>query len=469
MSAFQSQFLGIVGALAVAFIGLLSVAVSLVRRKGGDRSLIAFGFLGLIYGLQWLVQSTAVRTALGYPFDLPYLHAVLTYLLPIPLGAFLLEVFGPGILNSLRLTYCSMIAFAGGAIAFDVATVATGSDRNIPFMLVIVWCAVGFVNLSFPKRREPIDLLVVRSSLLVLFAAITHDNLGGLGFMSHWPNLTNAGFVLLCFGLGFVAVQHFVLNERALLAVEQELAIARQIQQSNLPSTLTVPDGVSIAARYIPMTAVAGDFYDVHVDERGGVGILIADVSGHGIGAALIASMLKVGFAAQSLHISEPGRLLTGLNWILQGKVRDCFVTACAVYINPGGLRLRYANAGHPAPMVLRRNGAGVDDLPGGGMILGPFPEASYESQEAPLFRGDRLLLYTDGLLEARDKNAEEFGEGRLRTALRELSTKNSTELALSSLVERLMTWTGKRSDTAPDDDLTLLLVDVGGSGHELS
>lgn len=105
MSTFQSEFFGIVGALAVAFVGLISVVVSFVRRKGGNRSLISFGFLGLIYGLQWLLQSTAVRSALGSPFDLPYLHAVLTYLLPIPLGAFLLEVFGPGILNSLRLTY----------------------------------------------------------------------------------------------------------------------------------------------------------------------------------------------------------------------------------------------------------------------------------------------------------------------------------------------------------------------------
>jgi len=119
-----------------------------------------------------------------------------------------------------------------------------------------------------------------------------------------------------------------------LLAIQKELETARLIQQSILPQTVPQIDGLDIAARYIPMTSVAGDFYDFIVVDNKRVGILIADVSGHGMPAALIASMLKIALAAQSPHADDPAQVLKGLNRALCGKFQHHYVTAAYVFVD---------------------------------------------------------------------------------------------------------------------------------------
>src|SRR5437764_690070 len=131
-----------------------------------------------------------------------------------------------------------------------------------------------------------------------------------------------------------------------LYAIQKELETARQIQHSILPSQIPKISGIDIAARYIPMTAVAGDFYDfIIVDERH-IGILVADVSGHGMPAALIASMLKIALAAQVAKAANPAEVLHGLNLALCGKFEHHYVTAAYVYLDLETRVLRYAGAG---------------------------------------------------------------------------------------------------------------------------
>src|SRR5579863_344871 len=153
---------------------------------------------------------------------------------------------------------------------------------------------------------------------------------------------------------------HLMLREahaqiaKQLVEINTELEMARQIQLSILPSSTPKLTGMDIVARYVPMTSVAGDFYDfIVVDERH-VGILIADVSGHGLPAALIASMLQVALAAQLGHASEPGRVLAGLNLALCGKFQHHFVTAAYVFVDMETNSISYAGAGHP-PLLLWR------------------------------------------------------------------------------------------------------------------
>jgi sigma-B regulation protein RsbU (phosphoserine phosphatase) len=133
---------------------------------------------------------------------------------------------------------------------------------------------------------------------------------------------------------------HLILREaheqlaRQLVAINHELEMARQIQLSILPSKTPKIRGVDIAARFMPMTSVAGDFYDFIIVDDQHVGILIADVTGHGLAAALIASMLQVALAAQFAHAAEPGRVLAGLNQALCGKFRQHFVTAAYLFVD---------------------------------------------------------------------------------------------------------------------------------------
>src|SRR6516225_756295 len=133
-----------------------------------------------------------------------------------------------------------------------------------------------------------------------------------------------------------------------LLALNTALEMARQIQLSILPHTLPKLSRLDIAARFLPMTSVAGDFYDfIRVDDEH-LGILIADVSGHGLPSALIASMLQVALTAQAAYAAEPAKVLSGLNSALCGKFTQNFVTAAYVYVDLEQNLIRYAGAGHP-------------------------------------------------------------------------------------------------------------------------
>ena len=146
---------------------------------------------------------------------------------------------------------------------------------------------------------------------------------------------------------------HLMLREahaqiaRQLLAINMELEMARQIQLSILPRSTPKIQGLEIVARYLPMTSVAGDFYDFIVVDEKHVGILVADVSGHGLPSALIASMLQVALTAQAGHASDPARVLSGLNQALCGKFELNFVTAAYVYVDMEKKLLTYAGAGH--------------------------------------------------------------------------------------------------------------------------
>ena len=135
---------------------------------------------------------------------------------------------------------------------------------------------------------------------------------------------------------------------RQLIAINIELEMARQIQLSILPRETPKLNGLDIFARYIPMTSVAGDFYDFIIVDDKHVGILIADVSGHGLPSALIASMLQVALSAQAPHASDPVQVLVGLNKALCGKFEHNFVTAAYVYVDLEKKVITYAGAGHP-------------------------------------------------------------------------------------------------------------------------
>jgi len=244
-----------------------------------------------------------------------------------------------------------------------------------------------------------------------------------------------------------------------LLALNNELEMARQIQLSILPHSIPQPPGLEIAARFFPMTSVAGDFYDfIQIDDKH-LGILIADVSGHGLPSALIASMLQVALTGQTGHASEPAKVLAGLNRALCGKFTHNFVTAAYVYVDVEKNLMRYAGAGHP-PVLQWRNSTGkTTKVLENGLVLGMFEEAIYEALEFPLEVGDRYVLYTDGVPEAANPSEEQFGVDRFMHFI-----ENNTHLGADQFVETFMAelsrWSGQTADQWQQDDITLLVVD---------
>jgi sigma-B regulation protein RsbU (phosphoserine phosphatase) len=258
---------------------------------------------------------------------------------------------------------------------------------------------------------------------------------------------------------------HLVLREarehlaRQLLDINNELEMAREIQLSILPHEIPQIEGLEIGARYIPMSSVAGDFYDFIIVDEKRVGILIADVSGHGLPASLIASMLKVALAAQSPHAFDPARVLAGLNQSLCGKFKHHFVTAAYAFVDMEKNSLSYAGAGHP-PLLLWRTATGsASEVLQNGLLLGLFPEASYSAVEVRVEPGDKAVLYTDGILETRSPSEQEFGIDLFKGFLDSNHNLNADSFA-DSLLDELSNWSEHPRGNGQEDDITVVAID---------
>jgi len=258
---------------------------------------------------------------------------------------------------------------------------------------------------------------------------------------------------------------HLVLREaREKLALQlsylnSEVEMARQMQLSTLPQEVPKIAGLEIAARYIPMTAVAGDFYDFIIVDEKHLGILVADVSGHGLPAALIASMLKVALAAESSHASDPARVLAGLNHSLYGKFLEKFVTAAYVFVDMQKNILSYAGAGHPPLLLWRMSTGSTSVLLENGLPLCLFSGATYSAGEVPVEPGDKAVLCTDGILEARSPSEQEFGLDLFRGFL-ESNHHLGAEAFVDSFLDELSGWSEQPEGCGEEDDITLLVID---------
>jgi serine phosphatase RsbU (regulator of sigma subunit) len=240
-----------------------------------------------------------------------------------------------------------------------------------------------------------------------------------------------------------------------LVAINRELDIARQIQSSILPQSMPRITGLTITARYRPMTAVAGDIYDFMEIDAQRLGILVADVSGHGVPAALIASMVKVALAAQREHADRPAAVLAGMNGTLCGHLAGQYVTAAYLLIDTRSRLIRYGAAGHPPMLRSSREDKTINEVEQNGLILGFVDNGEYKEVEQSLRPGDRFLLYTDGLTEAVDGNDDLFGLERLKATF-----AATAGLQPATVADNLLTSVDQWSGRAPRDDLTLVHVD---------
>lgn len=223
--------------------------------------------------------------------------------------------------------------------------------------------------------------------------------------------------------------------------IEQELRVARLIQQTLLPKTLPEPGGWDVAAHYQPAREVGGDFYDFFDLPDGRLGIVVGDVTDKGVPAALVMATTRSVLRATALspaspneapergtnwqlrhgirqsRLASPGEVLERVNDVLYPDIpQNMFVTCLYAILDPRTGRLRYANAGHDLP-YLRREGrpGGAEELRATGMPLGLMPGMAYEEKEALLGPGDSVLFYSDGLVEAHDPQREMFGFPRLQ------------------------------------------------------
>jgi serine phosphatase RsbU (regulator of sigma subunit) len=255
--------------------------------------------------------------------------------------------------------------------------------------------------------------------------------------------------------LGYVVLKQVFDSERRIAAVSRELETARQIQQSILPKRVPSLPGLAVAAHYDSMTEVAGDLYDFVTTPSGQLGILVADVSGHGVPAAIVASMVKIALAVQEGEVADPGAVLTRMNRALYGRFEKAYVTAVFALIDPAAGTLTYASAGHPSPLLRRADGR-VESFDERGIVLGFMPDAAYGTAVVRgLAAGDRLVFYTDGITEAARADGEFFGDREFQRLLA-TGEPHAADQFMTTLVEAARRWVG--ADFA--DDVTVVVVD---------
>src|SRR3954451_4977653 len=244
---------------------------------------------------------------------------------------------------------------------------------------------------------------------------------------------------------------------------EQELEVARLIQQNFLPKELPELPGWRIAAHYRPAREVGGDFYDVIPFPDGRVGFVVGDVTDKGVPAALVMSATRTLIRASAQRLVEPGEVLARVNdHLCPDMPAKMFVTCLYGVLDPSSGHLRFANAGHDLPYV--KTADGIVELRARGMPLGLMPGMEYEEKDAVLEPGDSVLLHSDGIVEAHDPARAMFGFPRLKEVM---AAAPPGRQLIDRVLSELEAFTGPGAEQ--EDDITMVTLERSGRGDDSS
>jgi sigma-B regulation protein RsbU (phosphoserine phosphatase) len=463
LETLRGEVIDIVLGTVFLTVGATACAIAAIRWRRGVRILVWWGIFSGIYGLQKLGQTPTILNVLPHALKsaTPYVMTVVMYLLLVSA----LLAWRDLSLGKLRFLV-QLEIFVGLAIAVvGIGTFALGGPANkwmfynnlLAVLAMLVLLAVVLVP-KFSKFLVVPNHRVLAAATLIFALEVLYTNLGTVLRYRPVPLVDSLGFAVLLFSLGYVALEIMFTNERRLLSIETELETARQIQSSILPASVPELENLRIAASYHPMTAVAGDFYQFVRSDNKHLGILVADVSGHGVPAALISSMIKVGMQSVAVHADDPAQVLGGLNRILSSEAHGQFASAAYVWIDTENREAVYSAAGHP-PLLCWRNKRGkMQRIESNGLLFGVEPDSEYPVCSVPLEPSDRLLLYTDGVTETQNAAGEEFGDRQLERVVRDNRLQPASEL-LRQVLSELQGW--RPAAVNQQDDITLIVVDV--------
>jgi sigma-B regulation protein RsbU (phosphoserine phosphatase) len=446
----------IVAATFIASLGVAALALYALGKRSTDLAPLAFAAFALIYAIRLAVATRTIQATLsesGGPWG--DINAVLTYAI-LPAGAWMGEsLLGAGWRGSLRTVRAIAVVVAPVGVATIFATGHTEWLMLLNNLLVLVM--LGAIGATVIRHPPDLSTVFVRVGVILAAAFIFAENLRAMGVL-RWPvGIEFIGILTFVSSIAFAVADRFLRTEGRLAAVDRELATARRIQQAILPERVPELQRFRLDVRYLPMTEVAGDFYDF-LNVTGSQGtVLIADVSGHGVPAALIASMVKIAAASHDASVTDPGALLSAVSRTLDGQLGGQFLTAMCVHLDAERGEIAYAGAGHPPLLHWRAAEQTLDVLNSEGLLIGLIP-SPYVSRIARVQRGDRLLVYTDGVLEATNKDGGFFGDERFHAVIAQNATKSATELG-RSIVEEMTSWSGNSAGFA--DDVTVVVVEV--------
>ena len=238
------------------------------------------------------------------------------------------------------------------------------------------------------------------------------------------------------------------------------MEIASRIQQSLLPKHRPELPGITVAGTVIPTTKIGGDYYDYLVDRNGQLNLLIADASGHSLASALMITMIRSILRHELMRGRPLDRILFNINQVMFDDLvkSEMFISLFCARYNSGTHQLSFVNAGHNSPLLQRSTGQHPEKLDGdSGVILGILQDTVYREHTITVNPGDVLLLYTDGVIEARNPAGQQFGENRLGELLQQHQALPSEKLwqQIYQAIHRHI------NGAEQHDDITLLVLKI--------
>ncbi len=339
-----------------------------------------------------------------------------------------------------------------------------------PFLAAIL--VVYAAALRLRKGYRPARYFLLAWSVLIVSVLVTSlRNLSWIpdNYVTHWSAQFGSlvEMTLLSFALAdrIKTLEKDSLQARLenyesqlkLTEIEQELKIARELQESILPERLPEVQNLKISVRSEFASSVGGDFYDFQYLDSGKLGIFLSDVSGHGIPAAIIASMVKLAFSIESRKNEDPAEVLRSINRSLSGKYGKHFITAAYLLVDGQTGHVVYSNAGHPPIVAISRETGETKEIFLPGWIMGMDPNLKNSVVDFQMKPGDRLVIYTDGITEARSPSGEIYGFQRFYKLLGDSIGLTGEKLA-DLLFSTIRKFAGNRKHF--EDDLTFMVLD---------
>ena len=449
----RQLLLGSAGNVAIAIltmgVALGAFVLQSLRRRSKERTLFWFGAFAFLYGLRVLLQTGVMqylveRSTLGFAIRL------ITFTIGMPAVMFAWGLVSDRLALAPKVLLIINAVMAIASVAFYSNERIQGALDLLNSVLVIGFTLAYLIYIFLPRCQNISGIKALRVIFLVLGVFVLYTNLVG-ALSQRRVDVEFIGFFVFICSLGYLTAARSFRNEEQLATLRKELDIARRIQSSILPEQMPRLSGLRLAAKYLPMSEVAGDFYEFLIVDERRIGILIADVSGHGIPAALVASMVKIAIASQFANAHDPAQVISGLNATLHGNLQGQFVTAAYVFFDLELMTGCYSAAGHPPLLRYSPTTKLSESITENGLVLGVFPTAAYSSCSFQVLPGDRFLLYTDGVLEA-SRNNEEFGEARLLDYFTKASTADQI---CESVTAAIHNWAGGIAG----DDITVVAM----------
>jgi sigma-B regulation protein RsbU (phosphoserine phosphatase) len=446
----------------IATLGGTAITLYAFRRREREKFLLWFGLFSILYALVLTVRNSVFQLGFGQPQAIGLAVEHLISLSTVVPALLLFEDFygrgWHGSVRSLIGVYCAAAAVVVVSITHHHRSNLILPPGTVLIILVPVVLAVGYLAGYRPPVMPHRRMLF--AGMISFFCAFSTDRLLRRQVGDWHTGVEPYGFLALAICLSYVTVRRIIADDRRLLSLSDEMRAATRIQKAILPREIPRLERASIAVRYAPMADVAGDLYDFLTIQQCCLGVLVADVIGHGVPAALVASMVKVAASAGCVTDRGPAEIIGGLNRTLCEQAREQYVTASYLYLDTARGIGRHAAGAHPSPLLWRRRSQSLEKVGESGLLLGVRPDEAFDESEFHFESGDRLLLYTDGLTEAENAAGESFGEVALAAFIKD-KRECETEQFADLLLRDVLAWSGGGRGEGQEDDITIVVIDL--------